>query len=131
MAARKAYVRILEATIVAVLLVTFLVVATMGARQKEESPSSAKTVYNAFEFLDKSNRLREFAVSDPKNLTRFSDSFELLLPLSYQYSVGYTDHTDYVIPDDMPDNESVYVFSYIVSGYEYRYSPTVFLIYVW
>ncbi|NOQ37311.1 hypothetical protein GQ472_00355 [archaeon] len=128
---RKANVRILEATLAAVLLVSFLVVAAMNTGQREESPALVKTVYGVYEFLDKSNQLREFAVSDPKNLTGFSDSLETLLPPTYQYTVGYTNYTDSILFGGIPDNESVYVFSYVVSGYEYKYDPTVFLIYMW
>jgi len=128
---RKANVRILEATLAAVLLVSFLVVAAMNIGQREESPALVKTVYGVYEFLDKSNQLREFAVSDPKNLTGFSDSLETLLPPTYQYTVGYTNYTDSILFGGIPDNESVYVFSYVVSGYEHKYDPTVFLIYMW
>ena len=128
---KKAYVRILEATLAAVLLISFFVIATMNIDLREESPSLVKTVYGAYEFLDKSNQLREFATSDPKNLTGFSNALEIILPSSYQYAVGYTNYTASVIQGSIPENESVYAFSYIISGYEYRYDPTVFLIYMW
>ncbi len=131
MVIRKAYVRILEATLAAVLLVSFIAVATMNADLKEESPSLVKTVYGAYEFLDKSNQLREFATSDPKNLTGFSNALEIILPSSYKYAVGYTNYTASVIQGSIPANESVYAFSYLVSGYGYKYDPTVFLIYMW
>jgi len=131
MAIRKAYVRILEATLAAVLLVSFFVVATINTDLREESPSLVKTVYGAYEFLDKSNELRKVATSDPKNLTGFSNALDIILPASYQYAVGYTNYTASIIQGSIPENKSVYAFSYIVSGYEYKYDPTVFLIYMW
>lgn len=123
--------RLLEVTIASLMLLGFIVVADMGLNQKDESPRLVQNVYNAYEFLDKSGQLREFAVAEPKNLTGFAESLRDLLPSAYEYTVGCKNMTHNSIQGSIPQNESVYVFGYVVSGYGYKYDPTAFIIYMW
>ncbi len=128
---RKGSIRILEAAMAAVMMVTFIAFASLITTTDSDSPVMAREVYKTYEYLDKSNKLRSFAMDDPKNMTAFKDSVSEVLPSTYEFEVGYKDDIDEVLSGELPENVSIYHFSYIISGYAHTYDPTEFRIYVW
>lgn len=126
---RKAFMRLVEVSIASFIIITILLILSAYKPPMNESESAVSMVYGYFGFLESSGDLKLITVT--KNTTQLNYLFSKLMSSRYDYAVGWTNFTDSDYSATPPIDKTVRSFSYLVSGYDENFEPTIFEVFIW
>ena len=129
MVLRKGFMRIIEVSIVSFISITILLILSTYKPTADDTQSTAGMVYGYFDYLEQSGDLETIAVS--KNTTALYNMFGKLIDPRYNFAVGWNNFTASDYSSSPPINKTVHSFSYIVSGHDEHFKPTVFEVFIW
>lgn len=126
---RKAFMRVIEAVIAAMLILTFTFVVASKAREKAED-EFYKEAYSSFYSLEVNGSLRP-RTSD-ENLTKLRQDFDKIIRADFNYTLALEKEDATTGPlAALPANKTVRAYAYIASGNENNFEPSIFLLYHW
>ncbi|MCK5322430.1 MAG: hypothetical protein KAJ47_04145 [Candidatus Aenigmarchaeota archaeon] len=129
MSSRKGFMRIIEVSLAAFIIISFLIVLSNFSPQTYETDRLQPMVYSFYDYLEQSGDLQNLTVS--KNTTELYYTFGELIPAPYIFTVGWTNFTSSDYYSSPPIDKDVRSFSYVVAGKDETFAPTVFEIFIW
>jgi len=129
MQARKGFMRIIEVSIAAFIVITILLIFSTYRPATPEEDTVTFMAYGYYDYLAQAGILGDLAVT--KNTSVLFTEFGRLIPLNYNYAVGWNNYTNAEYSSTPPLNKTIHSFSYIVAGKEDNYAPTVFELFLW
>lgn len=126
--ARIAFARVVEVSVAAFLILSFLAVFVSFDLRRNEDINIEKTVFDSFEYFYLSGDLGSSVSSG--NLSLLNQSFRNVVPRIYNVDIGMKTKNETVKPD-IPPGRNVRAYSYLVFGPQNKLNPAVFTLYLW
>lgn len=127
---KKAWVRIVEATIASLIIIGFALV--IMSKQETQTPNVEEEIYekqaNILDIISKNESLRNNILNNDKNSV--NNAISTRIPGSWDFSINIC-NLDEICNGDIPYNKDVYSTEKVITSTLTKYSPKKLKLFVW
>jgi hypothetical protein len=129
---KKAWLRIVEAVLaILIILSTLLIITSKQTTKTDLSPEISEIQTDILNIINKNTTLRQYVIETPPNKQELTNTINQMLPNTFNFAIEICPIKDICHSTETPTNKQVYAKEILITTTLETYNPKKLRFFVW